>query len=55
MRKLTRKVAYIWKLAKWAGPCDAMGSIFKRFKTEYGESLSFYQVSSSPFLNTKNK
>ena len=30
--------------AKWAGPCDAMQSIFKRFKTEFQDEVTFSQV-----------
>jgi hypothetical protein len=31
-------------LAKWAGPCEAMQSVYKRFKVEFGESLTYHQV-----------
>ncbi|KAI8907831.1 nucleoside diphosphate kinase [Gorgonomyces haynaldii] len=32
--------------AKWAGPCDAMQSIFKRLKTQYGDQLTVSQAQS---------
>lgn len=31
--------------AKWAGPCEAMQSIFKRMKLDFADGLQFYQVS----------
>ncbi|KAJ3323047.1 thioredoxin domain-containing protein 6 [Boothiomyces sp. JEL0866] len=30
-------------VAKWAGPCDAINSILKRLKLEYGEELTIFQ------------
>jgi hypothetical protein len=30
--------------AKWAGPCDAMQTMYKRFKTEFGDQLTYHQV-----------
>ena len=30
--------------AKWAGPCEAIGSIFKRIKLDLGDNISFIQA-----------
>ena len=30
--------------AGWAGPCEAMQSIFKKLKSELGAIITFYRV-----------
>lgn len=37
--------------SKWAGPCEPMQPILKRYRNEFGEDVGFLQVG-YPFFNS---